>query len=67
MTFKEWMYRGGFAPPAKPLPDEIWESATLAERERCAKVCDDRAKKLIFGKACDEAHYLSQAIRKGDK
>lgn len=43
-----------------PSPYAVWQAATLAEREACAKVCDDVSR--IQGSAETCAHV----IRKGE-
>ena len=44
MTFDEWLSRTVPLDPAQQLVAKCaWEAATKAEREACAKVCDDIA------------------------
>ena len=43
-----------------------WQAATLAERERCAKVCDEQARECLDGEAANSCEYCADAIRKGD-
>ena len=41
---------------------EIWQAATAAERERCAKVCDG----IGDGNRWSDAHSCADAIRRGE-
>ena len=44
MTFDEWWNEWGVEMahlPEKSAAKKAWEAATLAEREECAKVCDE--------------------------
>jgi hypothetical protein len=43
MTFEEWWEKGGGGAHGvvKEFARIAWEAATAAERERCAKVCED--------------------------
>lgn len=49
MTFDEWMvtHRPGYKPSDDSVQDRVlrscWEAATAAEREACAKVCEQYA------------------------
>ena len=50
MTFEEWWvdrhginWKAYYTDSAKEAAEEAWEAATLAERESCAKVCEDHA------------------------
>jgi hypothetical protein len=44
MTFDEWLSRTVPLDPAQQFVAKCaWEAATKAEREACAKVCDDIA------------------------
>lgn len=43
---------------------EVWQAATLAERERCAKVCEELANLMESGAGEKEpGHRLRQAAR----
>ncbi len=42
-----------------PTPWKIWQAATLAEREACAKVCDDAVSSLA---ACPKSEKNEAAI-----
>jgi len=67
MIFKEWWDKTAFScglPLHKSTARSAWEAATLAERERCAKVCDGIADKLNGGGV---AKMCAEAIRKGDQ
>lgn len=74
MTFKEWW---GSLPIMQQLchvdvARRIWETAALAERERCAKVCDklwdDMPDELSDDQAfkCDAYSECAEAIRRGE-
>jgi len=47
MTFAEWLSeKGGIPTNNITLSEQIWNAATLAERDACAKVCE--AKQSIY-------------------
>lgn len=63
MTFDEWWETSDNEySDEKNLAKDVWQAATLAEREACAKVCDEKAAKLY---PHAKAPYLdcSDAIR----
>ena len=67
MTFEEWLDGNEVVSELKPawIADAhiVWDAATLAEREACAKVCEE----LI---ACDEydpGESFAEAIRNRSK
>ena len=76
MTYQEWIskqYEDGRGPCWQPSTRDAWEAATLAERERCAKLCDEIEAKAMandkfsrsdieFGKAA-AAEACAEAIR----
>ena len=41
MTFDEWYVDTEFNPMIYGALQAAWQAATLAEREECAKVCDE--------------------------
>lgn len=44
MTYQEWVrkqYEEGHGLSWQPSAKDAWEAATLAERERCAGICED--------------------------
>lgn len=66
LNFKTWWDKSVFScglPLHQSTARAAWEAATLAERERCAKVCEEIVKAdhlKIIGKA------FAEAIRKGE-
>lgn len=40
-----------------------WDAAAKAEREECAKVCDDKAKETFSGQCQTWGDYFARAIR----
>lgn len=44
----------------------VWQAATLAERERCAKVCDEQEERESYGHAKHAVGACAEDIRKGD-
>ena len=60
MTYKEW--RESLSCDEKPLmgDEQIWEAATLAERERCADGCK------MLARIGGTARECAEAIRKGE-
>lgn len=61
MTFEEWWKREGFSKPDAPFAAEAWVAATMAERERCALVCDS----LKNNYYCVDVRVAAEAIRNG--
>lgn len=43
----------------------IWQAATTAERERCAKLVEHLDKKHWFSKQAEFSDFLADAIRRG--
>lgn len=43
MTFEEWWNDNyaGCPQPQKFVAEDAWQAATIAERERCAMLCDE--------------------------
>ena len=69
MTFDDWM--AGVAPAHRPTDDTVmlrilrqcWIEARADERERCATVCEERAKEEVGGAYADIALDCALAIR----
>ena len=53
--FEAWFTR---LPYGDPPPIEVWQAATEAERERCAKVCEANLHN-------DDGEWFAAAIRQG--
>lgn len=66
MTFEEWWVAQPARLDAAVVKNDaraIWDAATKAEREACAKVCDEFADKLHYGECCDEVTMCAEEIR----
>ena len=55
MTFDEWYVDTEFNPMIYGALQAAWQAATLAEREECAKVCDELNEKVTRLSALLEA------------
>ena len=62
MTYQEWarkQYEEGHGLSWQPSAKDAWEAATIAERERCAKLCEEMIQRAddwdssYWDQACD--------------
>ena len=70
MTFDEWyeanvkyMHIADF----NPWLSEAWDAAVLAEREACAKVCEEKFKACMFDDYRDACQDIRAAIQSRSK
>jgi hypothetical protein len=62
MTFEEWLSRTVPLDPAQQFVAKCaWEAATKAEREACAKVCENHT--VFFGNGIELRKKMAAAIR----